>query len=717
MSSSRSRCLISLFVVALLGLAAPSLHAQDSDPSKKSSPKADVKADAESSKDAAKESSKEKRDAKSDKATTDKSKDNEAPNKESSKVQGKASDTPDSKDDKPVEKSTDEPGEKKTSPKSPSSKSSTKADTKKASPTKKVEAKKEEPKVQVRMIALSGNYVDRLQPGGIDPVSLMMGSVPMKQKSFYRLCDYLNELADDEDLQYVVFDLSDAALSMNSAQLDEFTRRMEKLTTAGKKTIAWLENADNTHLAIAACCKKVFMADFGGLDFSSSALEAMYYRDAMDLIGIKASVVRAGDFKGAVEPYTNSEMSPHLRQHYVEMLRNTNAAQVDRLVRGRGLTTAKVRELQKQRFLTPGDALARGVVDKLAPYGSMKKTIDEMIGKETEWTTPKKKRRRQMSFFEVMSSMMSGPRSSSSRVRDNTIAVLHLSGAIVDGKKSSGGGAIVSGPMVTAIETLIKDEKIKGVVVRVNSPGGSATASESIRQALKKLANKKPTVVSMGRVAASGGYWVSCIGTPIYAEKATITGSIGVFSMKLSFGTLLRRIGVKVETIALDDSAEAFAVHRAWSKEDTTTLSKTIDEVYGKFLALVSEARDIPVEEVRPLAGGRIWSGTQAKAVGLIDEIGGVDDCLAMIAKKAELPDDYQVIHRSAASGGISLMELLGESDENEIFSGLSKTAVRSLSKRGLSLAVTKLLIEDGLYRTKGRPTVWLLNPAEITIR
>ena len=709
MPSNRSRCLISLFVVALLGLAAPTLHAQESDPANGSSTestKADVKADAESSKEAAKNTSKKKETSESDESTKDQSKDDEAANKESDKPNDK----------KPVDKSSDKPDEEKSSPKSSSSKPAKKTDANKASKPDKADQKKEEPQVPVRVIALSGNYVDRLQPGNIDPVSLLMGSVPMKQKSFYRLCDYLKELADDEELQYVVFDLSDAALSMNSAQLDEFTRRMEKLAAAGKKTIAWLENADNTHLAIAACCKKVFMADFGGLDFSSSALEAMYYRDAMDLVGIKASVVRAGDFKGAVEPYTNSEMSPHLRQHYVEMLRNTNAAQVDRLVRGRGLTTAKVRELQKQRFLTPGEALARGVVDKLAPYGSMKKTIDEMIGKETEWTTPKKKRRRQMSLFEVMSSMMSGPRSSSSRVRDNTIAVLHLSGMIVDGKKS-GGGAIVSGPMVTAIESLTKDEKIKGVVVRVNSPGGSATASESIRQALKKLANEKPTVVSMGSVAASGGYWVSCIGTPIYAEKATVTGSIGVFSMKLSFGTLLRRIGVKVETIALDDSAEAFAVHRAWSKEDTTTLSKTIDEVYGKFLALVSDARDIPVEEVRPLAGGRVWSGTQAKAVGLIDEIGGVDDCLAMIAKKAELPDDYRVIHRSAASGGISLMELLGESDENEIFSGLSKTAVRSLSKRGLSLAVTKVLIEDGLHRTKGRPTVWLLNPAEISIR
>jgi protease-4 len=292
---------------------------------------------------------------------------------------------------------------------------------------------------------------------------------------------------------------------------------------------------------------------------------------------------------------------------------------------------------------------------------------------------------------------------------------LHLSGVIVDGKRGTG-GSIVSGPMVSAIQSLADDDKVKGVVVRVNSPGGSATASESIRQALKSLADKKPTVVSMGSTAASGGYWVSCIGVPIYAEKATITGSIGVFSMKLSFGTLLRRVGVNVETIALDDSAAAYSMDHAWTDEDESTIKKSIDMVYGKFLELVGDSRNLPIEKVHPLAGGRVWAGTQAKAIGLVDEIGGVDDCLAVVAKKAEL-DDYQVIHRPSQSTGISLLELLGEGDENEIFSGLSKTAVQSLANRGLSLSVTKLLLEDGVNRASGMPTIWLLNPAEISVK
>ena len=148
---------------------------------------------------------------------------------------------------------------------------------------------------------------------------------------------------------------------------------------------------------------------------------------------------------------------------------------------------------------------------------------------------------------------MSGPKTAT-RTRGSVIAVLHLSGNIISGRNASG-GSIVSGATVKTIQSLIDDDTIKAVVIRINSPGGSATASEVIRNALEKLVAAKPTVVSMGDTAASGGYWISCIGVPVYAESGTITGSIGVFSMKLSGGALLRRVGVHIESLTLDDSA------------------------------------------------------------------------------------------------------------------------------------------------------------------
>jgi protease-4 len=585
----------------------------------------------------------------------------------------------------------------------------------------KILREKVPPKKQLRAIALSGSYDDFVQPPALDPTSLLLGGGVGKSKSFFRLCDYLHEMGDEENLAYVLFDLSDTAIEMNSAQLDELSRRIEKLKAKGKKTIAWLENASNAHLAIAACCDEIIMADFGGVDMPSSSLETMFYREVMDLVGVKASVVRAGDFKGAVEPYTNTTMSEHLKSHYVAMLDSINTAQVSRIAKGRGLTTAAVRELQKKRMLLPAEALAAGLVTKLAPYGSMKSTIQDSIGKEFEWTIPKAKPKRELSLFEIMSKAMAGPKEVA-RTKDDSIAVLHLSGAIVDGKETSP-GEIVAGPMVKTIDELIQDERIKGVVVRVNSPGGSATASEAIRQALDELARKKPVIFSMGEVAASGGYWVTCIGQPIYAERATITGSIGVFSLKLSIGSLLRRVGVHVESVLLDESAASNAIDRAWSESEVANLQRFIDDVYERFITIASQSRNIPSEKLKTLAGGRVWSGEQAKTHGLIDEIGGVDDCIAAVAKKANV-EKYKVISRPDAPSGFDLFRLLDESANNDIAAehvGVLKTLEQNLlgvlAQRGFRLDTTRALLNSALKTSPGRPDIWALMPQELRVR
>lgn len=577
------------------------------------------------------------------------------------------------------------------------------------------------PRKQLRAIALSGSYDDFMQPPSLDPTALLLGGGVGKSKSFFRLCDYLQEMGAEENLSHVLFDLSDAAIGMNSAQLDELSRRLEKLKAKGKKTIAWLENASNVHLAIASCCDEIIMADFGGVDMPSSSLETMFYREAMDLVGVKASVVRAGDFKGAVEPYTNPVMSEHLKSHYVAMLDSINAAQVSRIAKGRGLTTATIRDLQRKRMLLPAEALAAGLVTKLAPYGSMKSTIQDSIGKEIEWTTPKAKPKRELSLFEIMSKAMAGPKEIA-RTKDDSIAVLHLSGAIVDGKESSP-GEIVAGPMVKTIDELVQDERIKGVVVRVNSPGGSATASEAIRQALEELARKKPVVFSMGEVAASGGYWVTCIGQPIYAERATITGSIGVFSLKLSLGSLLRRVGVHVESVLLDESAASNAIDRAWSESEVANMQRFIDDVYDRFIKLASKSRNIPSEKIKTLAGGRVWSGEQAKTHGLIDEIGGVDDCIAAVAKKANV-EKYKVIHRPDSPSGFDLFRLLDESANNDIaadHAGVLKTLEQNLlgvlAHRGFRPDTTRALLKSAFKTSPGRPEIWALMPQELRVR
>jgi protease-4 len=582
----------------------------------------------------------------------------------------------------------------------------------------KAEAEESEAeKTTVERVVLSGTYVDLVGPAELDALSLVMGDGPSRGKSFYKLCDFLEEASKKDDVSHIVFDLSANSLSFNLAQLDELLRRIDLVKKAGKRLAAWLENPSPTHLAIASACDHVAMSDFGGIDMPSMSMQSLFYRDAMDLLGVKASVVRAGNFKGAVEPYLNSTMSEHLRDHYLDMLAAMNDAEVSMIAKGRGLTTEQVRDLQKQRVLLPKEALAAGLVDELAPTGSLKPTMARWAAGqgEVEWIEKGRRAQKELSVFELMSKMMSGGSSSSSRIRKASIAVMHLSGTIVDGTKASA-GSIVSGPTVKEIRDLANDDKVEGVVVRINSPGGSATASEAIRQALLDLKEKKPVVVSMGEMAASGGYWVSCLGVPVYAERGTITGSIGVFSMKISFGSLMKRVGVHVENIALDEAAVAFAADRAWNEQDEATLQKTIDDVYTRFLDIVGESRGIGVDQLQDLAGGRVWSGTQAKQHGLVDEIGGLDNCLAVIAKKADL-ESYDVVHRPQLSTGLDLSTLLGDSEEDLRAVGVSADAVTLLQKRGLAMTVVEALLGEAMTAAQGRPTVWALGPADLSVR
>jgi protease-4 len=308
----------------------------------------------------------------------------------------------------------------------------------------------------------------------------------------------------------------------------------------------------------------------------------------------------------------------------------------------------------------------------------------DSLGDSYEWTMPKAKTKKEISIFELMGQAMAAPKGAM-KIKDESIAVVHLSGAIEDGKQADS-GAIVSGPTVKLIEDLMADEKVKGVVVRINSPGGSATASEAIRQAIDACAKKKPLVFSMGEMAASGGYWVTCIGQPIFAEQGTITGSIGVFSMKVSAGALARRIGVHIESVTLDSAAGMNALDHSWSEEEIDLMQKSIGTIYDKFLQIASTSRSIPVETLKSLAGGRVWSGEQAKLHGLVDQIGGLDDAIGMVAKTAKI-DKYKVIHRPEPSGGLDLGSLLGgPQEDSEIFGGsdVANNANSSVFNTGL---------------------------------
>src|SRR6059036_1022308 len=239
------------------------------------------------------------------------------------------------------------------------------------------DAKSGAKKPAVRILVLNGTYVDYPSASDVDPMSLLLGGLD-KPGSFFALCERLGELATDDEIQHVLFDLSSSTLHLNLAQLSELSRHIRKLRDAGKRTFAMLENAGTIHYSIASCCDTILMTDLGSIDLPSLSILTLHFRDAMELLGAQASFVRTGDFKGAVEPFTLSEMSDQLRAHYRELLVSMNDSLLEQIGAGRKINREQLRKIQSDRLFTPTAALQAKLVDAVVPFGTARENVAKL---------------------------------------------------------------------------------------------------------------------------------------------------------------------------------------------------------------------------------------------------------------------------------------------------------------------------------------------------
>lgn len=550
----------------------------------------------------------------------------------------------------------------------------------------------------------SGRYAD-LAEAGFDPTSLLLGGGGAPPKPFYPFLAAVDGLAKLPEAE-VLLDLTGGA-SFNLPQLRELERALARVRAAGKRIVCYVENADIGTYQIAAQCDQVLLADMGTLDLRSPAMQVMHLKDALDLLGVQVEVTRVGAFKGAVEPYMLPSMSSHLREHYEAMLQTMNDDIVRRIAVGRRLAPEAVRAMQAQRLFPAREALARGLVDALVPWSGPEHALANVRGSAAFRlvdAAPKKKPPSR-DFMILLSNMFRQKKEEA--IEEPMLVVMHLAGQIVDGDKPSA-GSMVSGPAVKKLDELAANDQVKGVVVRINSPGGSATASEAIRQALQRLAAKKPVVFSMGDVAASGGYWITAIGRPIIAEVGTITGSIGVFGMRFQTGALMRRLGVHTEIVRLDDGPLMDAMDRPWSDDARARMQGYVDDVYGRFLDLVASSRRRSRDEIDAIAGGRVWSGQQAVANGLVDAIGGLDEALAMVRQQAGLGAEVEVMHVPEAKNfADSIFSSLFESASA---AGVDQRLLRAVLGRAAEFGEVLGLLHEALH-ADGRMRVHALLP------
>jgi len=480
------------------------------------------------------------------------------------------------------------------------------------------------------LVDLNGVLVE--QPSSIDPVSALSGSGPSTRE--YRLRDVTRALeaaATDSKAKAVVLDLDRFGGGGHSA-IATVGEAIDKVRRAGKPVLAFASGYSDDSYQLAAHASEVWLDPMGAVLIAGPGGTQLYYKGLLDKLGVNARVYRVGQFKSAVEPFTRADQSPEARaanQALADSLWQSWQEDVGK-ARPKAKVAAYVGAADTLAAAAGGDmaqiALQQGLVDKLGDRLAFGRRVAEIGGAATDG---------QPGGFQSIAFdnwMASHPESTAG----DAVGVLTIAGDIVDGKAPAGsaGGDTVS--------KLLLDElargRIKALVVRVDSPGGSVAASERIRNAILEAKRKKlPIVVSMGSVAASGGYWVSTPADRIFAEPSTITGSIGVFGIIPTFEKSLGKIGLSADGVKTTPLSGEPDVLRGTSPEFDKLVQLGVENIYRRFTGIVAQSRHLTPARVDEIGQGRVWAGGTARQIGLVDQFGGLDDAIAAAAKLASL--------------------------------------------------------------------------------
>ena len=486
----------------------------------------------------------------------------------------------------------------------------------------------------VLVLDLDGTVVE--QPSTPDTAELLAGSRRLHEFSRRDLVAVLDAAAEDGRVKAIALDL-DGFLGGGQTALGDVGAALDRVRKAGKPVLAYAAGYSDDGYQLAAHASEIWMHPLGAVAIAGPGGQNLYYKGLLDKLGVTANVYRVGTYKAAVEPFTRNDMSPEARanmQSLAGALLETWREDVTK-ARPAAAVDAYLRDPVAALGSAGGDlgkaALAAKLVDKLGERRAFEQRLAELGGEDRN--RPGGYRTIALDDF-AADAVDLDPR--------GPIGVVTVAGDIVDGRARQGtaGGDSIA----VAIEKGLQDDGLKALVVRVDSPGGSVLASERIRQALLAAkARKIPVVVSMGNVAASGGYWVSTAGDFVFAEPSTITGSIGVFGILPSFEGTMAKLGLGadgVKTTPLSGEPDLF--HGPGPEADRL-LQAGVDGVYRNFLGIVAKARRKSPAEIDRLAQGRVWDGGSARQLGLVDGFGGMDEAIAKAAELAKLGDERGV--------------------------------------------------------------------------
>lgn len=497
----------------------------------------------------------------------------------------------------------------------------------------------------VAMVSLRGPLTEQPDTSGLG--EFLGDKAPM---SMFDLLEKLRTIRTDENVQAVVFDIEGAQLGL--AQIQELRAQFEALKATDKDVWIFTESLGLRSLLLASAASHLILMPAGDVDVSGLYGEASYYKNMLDKIGVEADIIHCGDFKSAGEPFYLTGPSEPARKQNEELFDSMFEQIIESIAKSRRLSPERVRELIDKGSMSAKEALEAKLVDKLAYREDFVKTLKKRYGDDTTFDRHYGKKKgpevdleNPFGMFKLFSEMMKGPEKS----EKPAVAVVFVEGMITTGPTESGlfGGSSNAGSTTIrkAIAQAAADDSVKALVLRVDSPGGSAVASDIICEATKRFKDSgRPFIVSMGNVAGSGGYYVATMADQIFADPGTITGSIGVVGGKIVTKGLWDWVGITGHEYKRGKHADLMNTNRRFTDEERELVTKWMVRVYDEFKARVTDGRGDRIKgDLEPLAGGRVYSGKRALEIGLIDRTGGFADAIKHAANEAELGSSYEL--------------------------------------------------------------------------
>lgn len=475
-----------------------------------------------------------------------------------------------------------------------------------------------------------------------------------------KMIQTIDDAATNAELDAIVLRLRDATLT--ATQVEELGSALDRCRAAGKKIHMFADRYGTTELMLASHCDEVLLQSGGDVTMPGLYMEEMYLADTFKWVGIQPDFVQVGDYKGASEAMARNGPSPQWDQNINQLLDGMYGNIREQIKKGRKLDDARLDRAMAQAVMASGDvAKSTGLIDEVLDLPTLSSHLEKAYGGEIAWEnlteTDDTPSADLQNPFTLLSKLMKSP---SQRPKRETIAVLHVNGPIVDGDSTSGGlmgeESVGSYTIRRALQELEENDKIKGVVIRINSPGGSAVASESMWLGVRRVAEKKPVWISVGSMAASGGYYIAVSGSKIYVNPSSIVGSIGVVGGKLALGGAYEKVKLNVVPRSRGPMGELLGSKRVWTDAERSLIRTRMTETYDLFTRRVAAGRE--GIDLSKTAEGRLFVGSAAINNRMADQIGGVTDAIRDLAASLGLESGhYDVLDYPAPPGLSEILE------------------------------------------------------------